>query len=79
MERIIGALHDACEAAGRDAGEIEISAAFPGRFLDDPVGAVEVMADLGVDRMMVPTYPIARAGIGPGMELMAEIIDDHAA
>lgn len=77
LERIIGALHDACEVAGRDVAEIEISAAFPGRFLDDPPGAVEVMADLGVDRMMVPTYPIARAGIEAGMELMAEIIADH--
>ena len=75
LERIVTALRVACEEAGRDPAEIEISAAYPGRFLDDPVSAVRVMAGLGVDRLMVPAYPIAKAGIEQGMRMMAEIIE----
>lgn len=74
LRRIVGALHDECAAVGRDPDEIEISAAFPGRFLDDPAGAVQTMDGIGVDRLMVPAYPIAKAGIDSGMAHMAEII-----
>jgi probable F420-dependent oxidoreductase len=74
LKRVVAALHDECAAAGRDPGEIEVSAAYPGRFADDPAMAVEVMGGIGIDRIMVPAYPIARAGIDTGMELMAEII-----
>lgn len=75
LERVLTALREACEEAGRDFDEIEISAAHPGRFLDDPPAAIEVMAGLGVHRLMVPAYPIARAGIDQGMELMSTFID----
>jgi probable F420-dependent oxidoreductase len=75
LERILNSLRTACEEAGRDPGEIEISAAYPGRFLDDPRKAIDVMAGLGVDRLMIPAYPIARAGISEGMAIMAEIIE----
>lgn len=74
LERIVTALRSACEAAGRASDEIEISAAYPGRFLDDPSKAIEVMADLGVDRLMIPAYPIAKMGIEQGMAMMAGII-----
>ena len=79
LERIVTALRVACEAAGRDVSEVEISAAYPGRFLDDPVNAIEVMAALGIDRLMVPAYPIAKAGIEEGMRVMAEIIETAGA
>ncbi len=75
LERIVAALQAECEAAGRDPSEIEISAAYPGRFLDDPMKAIDVMAGLGVDRLMVPSYPIAKAGIDEGMRIMKEIIE----
>lgn len=75
LERIVTALRSACEAAGRDPAEIEISAAYPGRFFDDPEDAIETMAGLGIDRVMVPAYPIAKAGIEEGMRMMGEIID----
>ena len=75
LERIVTALRVACEQAGRDQREIEITAAYPGRFLDDPVNAIEAMAALGIDRLMVPAYPIAKAGIDEGMRVMAEIIE----
>jgi probable F420-dependent oxidoreductase len=74
LERIVAVLREQCAASGRDFDEIEISAAFPGRFLADPGAAVQVMADIGVDRLMVPAYPIAKAGIEAGMSAMAEII-----
>ena len=75
LERIVTALCTACEQAGRDPAEIEITAAYPGRFLEDPMKAIDVMAGLGIDRLMVPAYPIARAGIDDGMRVMGEIID----
>ena len=75
LERIVTALRSACDGAGRDPDEIEISAAYPGRFLDEPMKAIEVMAGLGIDRLMVPAYPIARAGIEEGMRVMGEIIE----
>jgi probable F420-dependent oxidoreductase len=74
LERIIAELRSACDQAGRATAEIEITAAYPGRFLDDPGNAIEVMAELGIDRIMVPAYPIARAGIDEGMRMMGEII-----
>ncbi len=79
LKRIVAALREQCIAAGRDFEEIEISAAYPGRFLDDPGGAVQLMADIGVDRLMVPAYPVARAGIEAGMTVMAEIIAEAGA
>lgn len=74
LDRILTALRAACQEAGRNPAEIEISAAYPGRFLDDPVKAIDAMGGLGVDRVMVPAYPIAKAGIDQGMRVMAEII-----
>jgi probable F420-dependent oxidoreductase len=75
LDRILSELRAACLEAGRDPADIEISAAYPGRFLDDPTTAIDVMAGLGVDRVMVPAYPIAKAGIDRGMQVMAEIIE----
>lgn len=74
LERILTALRSACERAGRDIADVEITAAYPGRFLDDPMAAIDVMAQLGIDRIMVPAYPIAKAGIDAGMKMMGEII-----
>ena len=74
LERIVEALRDACRVAGRDPDEIEVSAAYPGRFLDDPSGAIDTMAGLGIGRLMVPAYPMAKMGIDAGMEMMSEII-----
>ena len=76
LKRIVGELRDECVSAGRDPADIEISAAYPGRFSDDPDSAVAVMSEIGVDRLMVPAYPIAKAGIDAGMADMAEIIRD---
>ena len=43
-----------------------------------PLTAIEIMAGLGIDRLMVPAYPIARAEIDEGVRLIAEIIDTAA-
>ncbi len=79
LERIIVALRAECEVHGRRPETIEISAAYPGRFLDDPLGAIREMAGLGVDRLMVPAHPIARLGLEEGMALMADLIRDAGA
>lgn len=78
LERILIELRNACEEAGRDVAEIEVSAAYPGRFLDDPSRAIETMSGLGVDRVMIPAYPIAKRGIESGMDMMEAIIASAA-
>lgn len=40
----------------RDASEIEITAAHPGLFGDDPVSAAQELADIGVSRTIIPAF-----------------------
>jgi len=78
LKRIVSKLGEACEAAGRDPAGVEITAAYPGRFADDPAMAVEAMEEIGIDRIMVPAYPIAKAGIDAGMADLADVIRAHS-
>ena len=71
LEKAIGDLRDECAAAGRDFGEIEVSAAFPGRFLEEPQHAIATLAALGVDRIIVPAYEVARPDLATGMAAFA--------
>lgn len=57
----IAALREAAGAAGRDPGEIEVSAIFA-REMGDPLAGAESLARAGVDRAMVPAFFFA----GPG-------------
>lgn len=58
---LIERVRRACEENGRDPAEVEISAMF-GAHLSDPLGGVERLAAIGVDRIMVPAFAFA----GPG-------------
>jgi probable F420-dependent oxidoreductase len=40
----------------RDAAAIEITAAHPGLFGDDPVGAAQELSDIGVSRTIIPAF-----------------------
>lgn len=67
LERAIRLVHEECEAIGRDPAEVEISAIYPGRFLDEPDDAIATMDRLGVGRIMVPSYQVARPTLDEGM------------
>ncbi len=73
LGQTLGLVRQACEEAGRDPAELEISASYPGRFLEEPERALEVMTDLGVDRIMVPSYHVSRPTLDEGMARFAEI------
>lgn len=60
---MIGKVRSAAADHGRDPSEIAIHAMLS-RHMDDPLPAVERMAELGVDRVMVPAFAFAgKAGL----------------
>lgn len=73
LEQSLEVLRTACGEAGRDPDEIEVSAVYPGRFLEEADRAIEAMAALGVDRIMVPSYHLTRPSLDEGMARFAEI------
>ncbi len=74
LEIAIQRMQAQAERSGRDPREVEVSAAFPGRLLDDPVAAVERMAVAGVDRLMVPAYLLTRGDFETTMGMLAELV-----
>jgi len=61
LATLIRRVRDAAERAGRDPASIEINAMF-GQQLADPVAGAAQLAEIGVDRAMVPAFYFA----GPG-------------
>ena len=54
LAHLFEVMRRSAEEAGRDPDAIELTAGAPGMAGDDPLGAVAEMADLGVDRIVVP-------------------------
>ena len=55
LAHLLDVMRAAADDAGRDPGAIEVTAGATGAvFGDDPVGAVQELADLGVHRLIVP-------------------------
>ena len=65
---LLGRLRKAAEEAGRDPASIKINAMF-GVQMADPVAGIEQMAELGVDRIMVPAFFFAGPG---GLDRLSE-------
>ncbi len=61
LRQLLGRVRKAADAAGRDPDSIEIHAIFGAQMMEPEAGA-EQMADLGVDRIMLPAFFFA----GPG-------------
>lgn len=78
LSALIGRLHQAAEAAGRDPAEIEINAMFGAQMMDPAVG-VEQLAGIGVHRIMVPAFFFAGPGGLERMEAFAEQVVPAAA
>ncbi len=49
-------VHQSAADAGRDPSAIEMTAAHPGILGDDPVGAAQELASIGVSRTILPAY-----------------------
>lgn len=56
LSEMIDVVHQTAAEHDRDAAAIEITAAHPGLFGDDPVGAAQELADIGVTRTIVPSF-----------------------
>lgn len=72
LRDMIDIVHQAAAAADRDAAAIEITAGTPGIFGDDPVGAVEELAALGVSRIVVPAFALMRPSAPDAMAAFAD-------
>ena len=56
LREMIDEVHQSAADAGRDAAAIEITASHPGMLGDDPVGAAEELASVGVSRSILPAF-----------------------
>ena len=68
LGELIRRVREAAERAGRDPASIAINAMF-GQQMADPVSGAEQLAELGVDRAMLPAFFFAGPG---GLERLAE-------
>lgn len=56
LTEMIDVVRQTAADSGRDAAAIEVTAAHPGLFGDDPVGAAQELAAIGVSRTIVPAF-----------------------
>lgn len=56
LREMIDVMNQAAADADRDPTQIEVTAAHPGLFGGDPVGAAQELADVGVSRTIVPAF-----------------------
>ena len=73
LARAIDDLRAECAAIGRDPAQVEVSAAFPGRFMNDPEAAAAKLTGLGVDRIIVPFYEVTQPDLTSGMAAFERI------
>ncbi|MGI9597782.1 MAG: LLM class F420-dependent oxidoreductase [Acidimicrobiales bacterium] len=59
---------------GRDPEAIEMTAGHPGLFGDDPVGAAEELASVGVSRSIVPAFMLVKGSTADKADALAEKI-----
>lgn len=71
LRGLVQRLHRAAEGAGRDPRSIGINAMF-GQYMGEPERGVEVMAELEVDRVMVPAFFFAGPGGADRLSQFAE-------
>ena len=78
LAELIRRVREAAERAGRDPASIAINAMF-GQQMADPVAGAEQLAELGVDRAMLPAFFFAGPG---GLDRLAEfgerVVRPHA-
>ena len=76
LAEMIDIVRQTAAAHDRDPSTIEITAGSPGVFGDDPIGAAQELASLGVSRIMVPAFTLMK---GDAMAAFAERVVRPAA
>lgn len=77
LASLISVMRQAAEEAGRDPDEIEITAGTLEVFGDDPLGAVGKIAELGVDRIVIPPLAFDPAAVREAFTGFAERVLDR--
>jgi probable F420-dependent oxidoreductase len=72
LAELIDLVHQTAAANDRDPAAIEITAGTPGVFGDDPTGAVEELAALGVSRIVVPAFSLMKPNAADAMDGFAD-------
>jgi alkanesulfonate monooxygenase SsuD/methylene tetrahydromethanopterin reductase-like flavin-dependent oxidoreductase (luciferase family) len=72
LREMIDIVHQSAAKHDRDPSAIEVTAGSPATFGDDPVGAAEEMASVGVSRIMVPAFLLVKPSETDAMEAFAE-------
>ncbi len=79
LVELIDIAHQAAAAHGRDPAVIEITAGTDKLYGDDPVGAVEELAAIGVSRVVVPSFVLMRGRPAEAFGAFAERVVAPAA
>ncbi|MEM7322496.1 MAG: LLM class F420-dependent oxidoreductase [Actinomycetota bacterium] len=74
LAELIDVARQTAADSGRDPEAVEMTAGHPGLFGDDPVGAAEELASIGVSRSIVPAFLMMRGDVAEHAEAMAEKI-----
>ncbi len=74
LRELIDVVRQTAADAGRDPEAIEMTAGHPGLFGDDPVGAAEELASIGVSRSIIPAFLMLKGSTAEKAEGLAEKI-----
>jgi alkanesulfonate monooxygenase SsuD/methylene tetrahydromethanopterin reductase-like flavin-dependent oxidoreductase (luciferase family) len=74
LAQLIDVVRQTAADAGRDPSAIEMTAGHPGLFGDDPVGAADELASIGVGRTILPAFRLYRGDVAEEAERLAERI-----
>jgi probable F420-dependent oxidoreductase len=74
LRELADIIHQTAADAGRDPSAIRITAATPGLFGEDPVGAAEEMAAVGVSRLMVGSFLLHQPSVAEAAAELGERI-----
>lgn len=81
LREMIDVMNQAAADAGRDPSAIEVTAAHPGLMGEDPVGAAEELASVGVSRTILPAFLLlgSEGAEAKAVELAERIVTPIAA
>ncbi len=72
LKELFDVVRQTAEDAGRDPDAIELTAGSADIFGDDPVGAAEELASLGVTRTIVPSFLLYQPSVEEAIQALAE-------
>ena len=72
LREMVDIVRQTAAASGRDPEAIEVSAGSPAIFGDDPVGAAQELAEIGVGRIVVPGFLLRKPSEREAMGAFAE-------